>query len=83
MTASYGRGIVAMARPSQPNSVGSQFFIVLDDEGAPVLASYNTYQIIGSVTSGMETVDAIDAAAAGVELPTDPVVMTDVSVSTP
>jgi cyclophilin family peptidyl-prolyl cis-trans isomerase len=83
VTAEYGRGVVAMARTSQPNSVGSQFFVVLDDEGGPILQSYNTYQIIGSVTSGMETVDAIEAAAEGVELPPDPVVMTDVSVSTP
>lgn len=83
VTAEYGRGVVAMARTAQPNSVGSQFFVVLDDEGGPILKSYNTYQIIGSVTSGMETVDAIEAAAEGVELPPDPVVMTDVSVSTP
>ena len=32
VTAIYARGIVAMARTQQPNSVGSQFFIVLDDE---------------------------------------------------
>ena len=81
VTASYGRGVVAMARSSQPNSVGSQFFVVLEDEGVPVLASYNTYQIIGSVTSGMETVDAIEAAAAVNCRRSD--VMTDVSVSTP
>jgi peptidyl-prolyl cis-trans isomerase B (cyclophilin B) len=73
---------VAMARTSQPNSVGSQFFIVLDDSAAGALASYNTYQIIGTVTSGMETADAI-AAAADAESPSDPVVMTDVSVSAP
>ena len=32
VTGEYGRGIVAMARTREPNSVGSQFFIVLDDE---------------------------------------------------
>lgn len=78
----YARGTVAMARTAQPNSVGSQFFIVLDDGAADILASYNTYQIIGSVSSGMETADAILADADG-ELPSEPVVMTDVSVSTP
>jgi hypothetical protein len=31
----------------------------------------------------METADAIAAAAAGVEIPSDPVVMSDVSVATP
>ena len=55
--------------PSQPNTVGSQFFIVLDDKDGAVLASYNTYQIIGNVTSGMETADAIFAASGGVGAP--------------
>ncbi len=82
VTAPYSRGTVAMARTDQPNSVGSQFFIVLDDGARPALEAANTYQIIGSVTSGMETADAI-AAAADAQLPSDPIVMTDVSVSTP
>ena len=82
VTAIYGRGIVAMARSRQPNSVGSQFFIVLDDSARTSLESANTYQIIGAVANGMETADAI-AAAADAELPSEPVVMTDVSVSTP
>ena len=71
-----------MARSRQPNSVGSQFFIVLDDSARTSLESANTYQIIGAVANGMETADAI-AAAADAQLPTEPVVMTDVSVSTP
>ncbi len=83
VTATYGRGTVAMARTQDPDSVGSQFFIVLDDKDREVLASANTYQIIGTVTAGMETVDAIYAAAAGEELPSDPVVMDSVTVSTP
>ncbi len=82
VTSQYSRGTVAMARTGQPNSVGSQFFIVLDDSARTPLAGANTYQIIGTVTSGMETADAILAAADG-ELPSDPVVMTDVSVTTP
>jgi cyclophilin family peptidyl-prolyl cis-trans isomerase len=82
VTAIYGRGIVAMARTPQPNSVGSQFFIVLDDSARSSLEAANTYQIIGAVATGMETADAI-AAAADAQLPTEPVVMTDVSVSTP
>lgn len=83
VTTRYQRGTVAMARTSQPNSVGSQFFIVLDDGAEPPLASANTYQIIGSVASGMETADAIHAAAGGDELPADPVVMDRVTVSNP
>ena len=82
VTTIYGRGIVAMARSRLPNSVGSQFFIVLDDSARTSLETANTYQIIGKVASGMETVDAI-AAAADAELPSDPVVMTHVTVGTP
>ena len=82
VTSTYRRGTVAMARTSAPNSVGSQFFIVLDDADADVLAQYNTYQIIGTVTSGMDVADAIYAAADG-EIPTNPVPMTKVTVSKP
>jgi cyclophilin family peptidyl-prolyl cis-trans isomerase len=82
VTAIYSRGTVAMARTAAPNSVGSQFFIVLDDAARPPLASANTYQIIGTVSSGMEAVDAITAAA-DAENPSNPVGMTKVTVSTP
>jgi cyclophilin family peptidyl-prolyl cis-trans isomerase len=82
VTATYGRGTVAMARTAEPDSVGSQFFVVLDDAAREALASYNTYQIIGTVESGMDVVDAI-AAAADAENPTHPVVMTKVTVGNP
>lgn len=84
VTSVYQRGTVAMARTAQPDSVGSQFFIVLDDAAAQALGApqYNNYQIIGTVTSGMDAVDAI-AAAADQEIPTSPIVMTDVTVTTP
>jgi cyclophilin family peptidyl-prolyl cis-trans isomerase len=83
VAAQYGRGVVAMARTAAPNSVGSQFFIVLDDAAREALVSYNTYQIIGHVTAGMETADAIAAAAGGVELPTSPIAMTKLAVANP
>jgi cyclophilin family peptidyl-prolyl cis-trans isomerase len=82
VTATYSRATVAMARSSAPNSVGSQFFIVLSDNARQALQSYNTYQIIGSVTKGMEVADAI-AAAADKELPTNPIPMTKVTASPP
>ena len=82
VTATYSRATVAMARTSLPNSVGSQFFIVLDDAARASLASANTYQIIGTVSSGMDAVDAI-ASAADAELPSNPIVMTRVTVSAP
>ena len=72
VTTPYKRGTVAMARSSAPNSVGSQFFIVLDDKDGEILGSANTYQIIGNVTSGMEVADAIFVASGGVELPDEP-----------
>ena len=85
VTATYKRGTVAMARSSAPNSVGSQFFIVLDDKDGAILGGpqANTYQIIGNVTSGMDTADAILAASAGVELPTNPIKITTATVANP
>ena len=83
VTATYSRGTVAMARTAAPNSVGSQFFIVLDDGARGALAQANTYQIIGSVASGMDAVDAIATAAGGQELPSSPIAMTKVTVSNP
>jgi cyclophilin family peptidyl-prolyl cis-trans isomerase len=86
VSATYGRGTVAMARTSQPNSVGSQFFIVLDDAAEGPLASYNTYQIIGTVSEGMETVDAIAAMPNSGDpnnAALEPVAMDSVSVTTP
>jgi cyclophilin family peptidyl-prolyl cis-trans isomerase len=71
-----------MARTSQPNSVGSQFFIVLDDGARGALESANTYQIIGSVADGMDAVDAI-AAAADAELPSQPETITTATVASP
>ena len=88
VTSPYGRGTVAMARTAEPNSVGSQFFVVLDDAAGEILGDprYNTYQIIGTVTSGMETVDAI-AAMPNTGEPNnaaiDPVEMTSVTVANP
>jgi cyclophilin family peptidyl-prolyl cis-trans isomerase len=80
VTTPYQRGTVAMARGRGPNSAGSQFFIVLSDEAQSSLASANTYQILGSVTKGMEVADAI-AAAADAEKPSQPVPMTDLTVT--
>ncbi len=86
VTTAYHRGTVAMARSDQPNSVGSQFFIVLDDAAAGPLATYNTYQIIGTVTAGMEAVDAIAAMPNSGEpnnTALQPVAMTAVTIANP
>ena len=84
VTTAYVRGTVAMARTSAPNSQGSQFFIVLSDDNS--LATGNTYAIFGTVTAGMETVDAIAAMPnSGTPSNTalDPVAMDRVSVTRP
>jgi peptidyl-prolyl cis-trans isomerase B (cyclophilin B) len=57
----YARGIVAMARTARPDSQGSQFFIVLDDEARLSLDQARTYVIFGRVTTGMDVVDRIAA----------------------
>jgi peptidyl-prolyl cis-trans isomerase B (cyclophilin B) len=82
VTSTYARGVVAMARSTEPNSEGSQFFIVLSDDAAQSLTTTNNYAIFGHVTSGMEVVDAI-AAAADAEKPSNPIAMDSVSVSKP
>ncbi len=86
VTATYHRGTLAMARSSQPDSQGSQFFIVLSDEAGSGLALTNTYAIFGEVTDGMATVDAIAAMPNSGEpanAALQPVAMEAVSVSTP
>ena len=81
VTSKYVRGTVAMARTSEPNSQGSQFFIVLSEEAGEILAAANTYAIFGEVIVGMDVADAIFAASNGEELPANPIAMTQVTVS--
>ena len=51
----HNRGVLSMARSSDPNSANSQFFIVF--ESAPHLD--RNYSAFGKVTKGMEFVDQI------------------------
>jgi peptidylprolyl isomerase len=51
----YDRGIVGMARSSNPDSANSQFFIMF----APGHFLNGKYTVVGKVTDGMDVVDAI------------------------
>jgi dolichyl-diphosphooligosaccharide--protein glycosyltransferase len=55
----HERGIVSMARSSDPNSAGSQFFIVLNNSKF----LDNQYTVFGRVVNGMDAVDKIAALA--------------------
>ena len=54
----HTRGVLSMARSMDPNSAGSQFFIMHDD--APHLDGQ--YAAFGKVIEGMEFVDAVAEA---------------------
>ncbi len=56
------RGILSMARTPDPNSAGSQFFIMVADknpEGGPWSQLDGQYSVFGAVVSGIEAVDKI------------------------
>ena len=54
-TLKHDRGVLSMARSANPNSAGSQFFIMV--EAAPHLDGQ--YAAFGKVVSGMEVADGI------------------------
>ena len=64
----YPLGSVAMANTGQPNTGGSQFFIVAGSEGESLP---NTYALFGSVTSGMNVVDTINQQGSAAGVPPD------------
>jgi peptidylprolyl isomerase len=53
----FARGILGMARSSEPDSANSQFFICFDDAGF----LDGQYTAFGEVVSGMDVVDQIKA----------------------
>lgn len=54
----HERGVISMARTNDPNSAGSQFFIMVEESSN----LDGEYAAFGKVIEGMETVDAIVAA---------------------
>ena len=63
------RGIVSMARTDEPNSATTHFFILV----APGPHLDSKFAAFGTVTKGMEVVDAINQAPAEGEKPEKPV----------
>ncbi|MBQ7386684.1 MAG: peptidylprolyl isomerase [Clostridia bacterium] len=57
---SHTRGIISMARTSDPDSATSQFFIVLDDAAKSSLDG--SYAGFGKVVEGMDVIDKIAEA---------------------
>jgi peptidylprolyl isomerase len=75
------RGIVSMARASDPNSADSQFFIML----APEPSLDGKYTIWGKVVSGMEYIDQIkkgDPARNGTVTNPDKIIKMQVAADT-
>lgn len=73
----HTRGVLSMARAQNPNSAGSQFFIMVAD--SPHLDGQ--YASFGKVISGMDVADKIVNTPRNFrDLPNDPQVMEKVSV---
>jgi len=84
------RGMVAMARSSDPNSATSQFFININDNGfldhkSPTKNGWG-YAVFATVVEGMDVVDAIqdvETGAAGSfrrNVPVEPILVEAVSI---
>ena len=74
----HKRGVISMARAMNPNSAGSQFFIMHKD--APHLDGQ--YAAFGKVISGLEVVDEIAGSPTGFsDRPVNDIVIKTVTVS--
>lgn len=77
-TIKHKRGVISMARAQNPNSAGSQFFIMHED--APHLDGM--YAAFGRVTEGMDVIDAVAEVATDRfnDKPLKPVVIDSVKI---
>ncbi len=78
----HTRGVLSMARTSDPDSASSQFFIMHAD--APHLDG--AYAAFGRVTEGLEVIDAVASVKVGnygyfSDVPVDPVVIKSVKIT--
>lgn len=85
-------GTVAMARTTEPHSATSQFFINLSDNAFLNHTAKNPqgwgYAVFGTVTAGMDVVDAIkecETGASGMhkDVPVEDIVIESVTVTVP
>lgn len=67
----YEIGQLAMAKTGAPNSTGSQFFIIVGDQGAQLPAQYS---LLGTITEGLDVAKRIEADGADAD-PTPPAVV--------
>ncbi|MFJ7737953.1 peptidylprolyl isomerase [Lysinibacillus sp. NPDC097287] len=75
----HERGVISMARTNDPNSAGSQFFIMVEQSSN----LDGDYAAFGKVIEGMETVDAIVSAERdGADKPLEDQQMKKVEVDT-
>ena len=73
----HTRGVLSMARAMDPNSAGSQFFVMVED--APHLDGQ--YAAFGKVTEGMDTADYIVSRRRDWnDRPLEPQVIKDITV---
>lgn len=73
----HTRGVISMARAQNPNSAGSQFFIMHRD--APYLNGQ--YAAFGKVIEGIDVVDEIAQSATDyMDRPTTPVVIKSITI---
>lgn len=73
----HDKGVLSMARSMDPNSAGSQFFIMVDK--SPHLDGQ--YAAFGKITEGIEAADKIVSVKTGMnDKPTEPQVMKKVTI---
>ncbi len=75
----YPVGSVAMANAG-PNTGGSQFFFVYDEQFDAAFTNQRAYAVFGEVTDGMDTLTEIGDIPVDGETPTERVYITDVTI---
>ena len=80
----HERGVLSMANAG-PNTNGSQFFVVLSEDGAKGLTAAvggeAKYSLFGTVTEGMDVVDTIGKVEVSGDTPSTLVTMTSVTIT--